>query len=278
MCVMKLLTFNCHEAWVYQLGALNCELDIIVGLKGRYTEGWDSHMRPLPKNAKLVALPDIINSETKYDCIITHNITDLLEVKSIPGPRIVVLHTTLEGRAVNEQSQIPVEQAKALLQQYLGLVGGHAVAISALKGKSWGMVDDVVRNGVNVKDYLPYDGGVAAGLRVSNEINKRKEILLWGFHQQVFSDLPVTIIGQNLDMEGVLPANDWQDLKLSLSKHRFFIHTADARYEDGYNFATLEAMAAGLPVLGNCNPTTPIEHGVSGFLSDNPAELRGYAE
>ena len=42
--------------------------------------------------------------------------------------------------------------------------------------------------------------------------------------------------------------------------------------------ATLEAMAAGLPVLGNPHPTSPIEHGVSGFLSDDPAELHASAE
>jgi glycosyltransferase involved in cell wall biosynthesis len=38
-----------------------------------------------------------------------------------------------------------------------------------------------------------------------------------------------------------------------------------------------EAMAAGLPILGNCHPTSPVEHGVSGFLSDDPMELRQYA-
>jgi glycosyltransferase involved in cell wall biosynthesis len=37
--------------------------------------------------------------------------------------------------------------------------------------------------------------------------------------------------------------------------------------------ATLEAMAAGLPVLGNCHP-----HGKSGFLSDDPQALRAYAQ
>ncbi len=31
-----LLVLNCHEAWVYQLGSLGYDLDIIVGLKGRY--------------------------------------------------------------------------------------------------------------------------------------------------------------------------------------------------------------------------------------------------
>ena len=28
---MRLLVFNCHEAWVHQLQALNCEVDILVG-------------------------------------------------------------------------------------------------------------------------------------------------------------------------------------------------------------------------------------------------------
>ena len=75
-------------------------------------------------------------------------------------------------------------------------------------------------------------------------------------------------------MPGVNPSSDWNDLKSILSSHRFFIHTAHPELEDGYNLATLEAMAAGLPVLGNRNPTSPVEHGVSGFLSDSPRELK----
>jgi glycosyltransferase involved in cell wall biosynthesis len=41
--------------------------------------------------------------------------------------------------------------------------------------------------------------------------------------------------------------------------------------------ATIEAMAAGMPVLGNRHPTSPIKHGLSGFLSDDPDGLRKYA-
>jgi glycosyltransferase involved in cell wall biosynthesis len=63
-----------------------------------------------------------------------------------------------------------------------------------------------------------------------------------------------------------------------LKTHRFYIHTADPRLEDGYNMASLEAMAAGMPVLGNNHPGSPVRHGVSGFLSDDPSELHGYAE
>ena len=41
--------------------------------------------------------------------------------------------------------------------------------------------------------------------------------------------------------------------------------------------STIEAMAAGLPILGNKHPGSPIEHGISGFLSDDPDQLRKYA-
>jgi len=100
---------------------------------------------------------------------------------------------------------------------------------------------------------------------------------LWEFHQQAFGGLPVTLVGHNPALPDVHPAGSWAELQRIFRRHRFYIHTADPCLEDGYNMATLEAMAAGLPVLGNRHPTSPVEHGVSGFLSDDPAELRGYA-
>jgi glycosyltransferase involved in cell wall biosynthesis len=102
--------------------------------------------------------------------------------------------------------------------------------------------------------------------------------LLWDFHLQAFSAVRVTLIGHNPELEGVAPSRDWADLKEVLARHRFFVHTADPKLEDGYNTATLEAMAAGLPVLGNPNPSSPITHGADGFLSDNPVMLANYAK
>ena len=66
-------------------------------------------------------------------------------------------------------------------------------------------------------------------------------------------------------------------VKELLQSHRFYIHTANPQLEDGYNMATVEAMAAGMPILGNRHPGSPVEHGVSGFLSDDPKELRKFA-
>jgi hypothetical protein len=272
-----LLVFNCHEAWLYQLGRLGYDLDIIVGLEGKYHLTWDEQMRPVPPNSRLISLPEALKSEKQYYCIITHNITDLLDVKFRPEPRLIVIHSTIEGRMLEEKSTVEPERIRQMLHKYLELVGGHVVAVAMLKGKSWGFTEDIVVAGVEPGDYLPYSGQKDCGLRICNFIESRKKILLWDFHEKAFDGVPVRLVGHNPDMPGVKAAENWNDLKQILQSHRFYVHTADPRLEDGYNIASIEAMAAGMPVLGNLNPSSPVEHGVSGFLSDDPDELRKYA-
>jgi len=274
-----LLVFNCHEAWVHQLGALGCALDIIVGLKGRYTQEWDEHMRPAPRNCRFISLPEALACLRCYYCIVTHNVTDLLDIKSRPEPRLIVLHSTLEGRAVEERSSVPPQKMRETLLRYLELVGGHAVAGTRLKAQSWGVPDeDVVAVGIDPGAYPPYSGQQACGLRICNFIESRRRIWLWDFHARAFEGIPVRLVGHNPNMAGVAACESWDHLKALLQSHRFYIHTADPQLEDGFNMASLEAMAAGMPVLGNIHPSSPIQHGVSGFLSNDPDELRHYAE
>jgi len=276
----RLLVFNCHEPWVYQLGGLDRPMDVIVGLSGRFKKTWDEQMRPVPPNARIVTLDQALAGGDPYYCIVAHNISDLLDVKRLPGPRLVVIHSTLEGRVREEKATLPPEKLSAMLTQYLALVAGHAVPCSLLKGKSWGFTDDIVPFAVDADDYPPHVGDIPAGLRISNHIKDRKHILMWDFHTEAFGDLPVHLVGHNPDnpdLPHVRAADNWDDLKHTLSRHRFYIHTARTDCEDGYNMATLEAMAAGLPVLGNPHPTSPIIDGVSGFLSDDPAVLHRHA-
>jgi hypothetical protein len=262
---------------VYQLRLLDQPMDVVVGLKGRHTAGWDYCMRPAPPNARMVRLQEALVAREPYDCIIAHNLTDLLDVKSLAAPRLFVIHGTLEGIILEERSATPMDQLRHATAHYLNLVGAHAIAISPLKARSWGLGDESLPPAVDAADYLPYCGDLARGLRVANHIRRRPHTLLWDFHEAAFADLPMTLIGHNDDMPGVAAARDWTELKEQMSRHRFFVHTADVRLEDGYNLATLEAMAAGLPILGNRHPTSPVEHGVSGYLSDDPGELRHYA-
>ncbi|MEM9696549.1 MAG: glycosyltransferase, partial [Myxococcota bacterium] len=84
-------------------------------------------------------------------------------------------------------------------------------------------------------------------------------------------------VGHNPDMPGVEPAAGWDDLKTKLAAHRFLVHTADPELEDGFNMAVMEALAAGLAVVGNAHPTSPLVHGESALLSNDPWELRRLA-
>lgn len=272
-----LLVFNCHESWVYQLGALGVPLDIIVGLKGRYTSEWDERIRPIPPNGRLITLAEAQRTQREYHCIITHNITDLLDVKHRTEPKLLVIHATIEGRALTEKSRMDLEQMKRVMHRYVHMIGAHVTAVSELKGRSLGFAEDIVPFGADPDDYPVYTGAEPCGLRVSNFVNDRRQILLWELHEAAFGALPVRIVGHNPDMPGVAASENWQDLKRLLQGHRFFIHTADPRLEDGCNMATMEAMAAGMPIVGNRHPGSPIVHGVSGFLSDDPDQLRRHA-
>jgi hypothetical protein len=274
----RLLVFNCHEAWIYQLRLLRCPLDIIVDLRGRHTAGWDENMRPIPAGARLASWDDVLQKRESYRCIVAHNLTDLLDARALSGPRILMLHETIEGAAREQSLSVPLHEFREAVTQFVRLTHTRAVAVSELKGKSWRCANDIVPNSADSEDYHPWSGELAKGLRVANHVALRPYTLLWNFHMKTFEGLPVTLVGRNPGWEGVQPAKNWADLKEIFRRHRFYIHTADPRLEDGYNMAMLEAMAAGLPVLGNRHPTSPVEHGVSGFLSDDPLELRGYAQ
>ena len=226
----------------------------------------------------MVRLADVLAAAPSYYCIVAHNLTDLLDVKTLLGPRLFVIHQTLESIVEEQRSITPPEELRRTVAQYIAMIRAHVMAVTALKGRSWGFDQDVVPSSADPTDYPSYQGNLQRGLRIANDVSAKANTLMWDFHKKAFAGIPVTLLGRNNDMPGVNPARNWADLKDALSHHRFFIHTASPLLEDGYNMATLEAMAAGLPVLGNPHPTSPIEHGVSGFLSDDPAELHASAE
>ncbi len=274
----RLLVFNCHEAWVYQLRCLDVDLDIITGLSGRYSPDWDTCMRPLPPRARTLTLQEARRSPHRYDAIICHNSTDLLDIKERSEPRILMLHLSLEARVIEEGAQVKGADFAGMICRYLQEVSGIAVAVTEAKAKSWHLSDHVVESGVDLADFGPHQGDLAAGLRVCNFIKQRKRFTRWDFHREVFRGLPVHLVGHNPGLIHAGPSQSWSHLREQMSHYRFYVHTADPALEDGFNMSVMEAMAAGLPVLGNVHPTSPVEHGVTGFLSDDPQQLRAYAQ
>lgn len=274
---MQLLVLNCHEPWVYQLRVLGAQLDLVVDLPGRKVRGWDSRMRPLPDAARLLTLDQALAAQPdSWDAVICHNITDLLDTASIDAPKLLVLHDTLDGRMAQQGADFDREAMVRLLGTYLARLGAHAVPVTVAKGSSWGVPGKPLHCSADPADYPLPTYVRPAGLRVANHIASKRVFLAWDFHLAAFDGVPVTIVGDNPEF-GIRAAADWDALKCLFAEHRFFIHTADPRYEDGFNMAMVEAMAAGLPVVGNAHPTSPITHGVDGFLAESPGDAREFA-
>ncbi len=162
----RLLVFDCHEAWVYQLQALPQSMDVVVGLRGRPIDGWDESIRPVPRNARLVRFDDVLRKPPAYHCIVAHNLTDLLDAKSLPGPRLLVVHETLDGAMREQGATVPVHEFRSAVSKFVRMTGTHVVAVSKLKGRSWGFEDDVVPFSADPADYPAWKGDLARGLRV----------------------------------------------------------------------------------------------------------------
>jgi hypothetical protein len=273
----RIAVFNCHEAWIYQLRALALPIDIIA-VPGREVRGWDFRVRPMPPQSRLISLAEAALAPAAYHAIIAHNLSDLFDARELRGPLILVLHMTLDGIIVEQSSTTSAAKLKECVAEYVRRTGTHIVSVSHGKGASWGFTEDVVLLSADPTDYPDWKGDLPRGLRISNRISRRQSTLLWSFHQEAFAKVPVTLVGHNPDIPGVRASCDWAELKTFLQHHRFYVHTARTDLEDGYNMATLEAMAAGLPVLGNIHPSSPVEHGVSGFLSNDSQELGAFAE
>jgi glycosyltransferase involved in cell wall biosynthesis len=272
-----LLVLNCHEPWIYQLRVLSAQLDLVVDLTGRKVTGWDERMRPIPANARFLSLADALAEPAgQWDAVICHNISDLIDTAQIDAPKLLIVHDTLDGRMAQQKATFEKSQMVALLGQYLENLGAYAVPVTAAKGESWGVPGDPLQCSADPADYPAPTYEKAAGLRVANDVASKRVFLAWDFHEAAFGGLPITLVGHNPAL-GVEAARGWNDLKAQFASHRFFVHTADPRYEDGFNMAMVEAMAAGLPVISNAHPTSPITHGVDGFVAATPGEAREYA-
>jgi hypothetical protein len=269
---VRLLTFNCHEPYVHLLGKLGLPMDVIDGLPGRDVSHWDERMRPVPASARLIRLEDALGAP-RYDVAIAHNLTDLLALRSLALPKILVLHVDLRARVREEPGPHDVPQMRRQLREYLGAIGALAVAVSKTKAESWGQDCPVIAPGADPDEYCGYDGSRAVALRVANQVLARTERLGWDAHLAIVAGHPTALVGRNPGLEGVEAASSWDDLRQRYREHRAYVHTAGIGLDDGYNLGVVEAMMTGMPIVSLALPESPISDGDGGYVSHDVAYL-----
>lgn len=273
----RVLTFDSHEGYLFDLARTGYPIDVVVDLPGHHFDGWDERMRPVPANIRLIPMAKA--AHRRYDCLIAHGITDLLASKELRAKgRILALHSSLFGRLAQENASVTPEQMRAVLRRYLDHLGARLVCTSEMKRASWRLPAKVIPFGVDLDLYRRDPSTKPCGLRVANAIRKKARYLRWELHEQAFRDVPMRLVGVNPELPEVEPAQSYDELRALYASHRFYAHTAHVGFEDGFNMASVEAMASGMPQLTNAHPSSPVEDGRTGFVSDDPVVLRSAAQ
>jgi hypothetical protein len=268
----RLLTFNCHEAYVHLLARLGLDMDIIDGLPGRYVQRWDERMRPVPERARLIGLDEAL-AVGHYDVAIAHNLTDLLSLRTLEVPKVLVLHVDLRARIREEPGAHDLRLMQTQLGEYLATISAVAVAVSETKARSWGQACPVIRPAADPDEYQGFEGTLAVALRVANQVAQRRERLAWSAHLAIVEGHRTLLVGHNPTIEGALPASSWGMLKELYRTHRAYVHTAGPGLDDGYNLGLVEAMMTGMPIVSLAGSESPIIDGDSGYVSSDVAYL-----
>jgi glycosyltransferase involved in cell wall biosynthesis len=273
---VRVLTFNSHQPYLHLLAAsLPWTFGIVTPrLPSGFAKNWDSRIRPLPANTRIYSSVRDAMRDAPWDWALVHNVHDLIDVRDISLPKVFLVHGTLSGRILQDQSDIDRALYVKNLQFLLTTSGSRVVYISELKRKDWGIPGEVIRSAVDIRNYGGYRGDIRSILQVCNHLKARGAMMGWNTYQAVCRGLPSTIIGDNGDLPSSRIANHWEDLKEQLRSHRVYLYTPIYPYEDGYNLALLEAMATGMPVATLQHSTSPIQDGSEGVVASTPEELR----
>jgi spore maturation protein CgeB/2-polyprenyl-3-methyl-5-hydroxy-6-metoxy-1,4-benzoquinol methylase len=272
----RILTFNWHESYIHLLAKTGYEFAVVEREKAGI-QGWIHAIRPVPANCRLVSEREAragLQAGT-YDRIIAHNLEDLLFVREVETPKVLLFHNKLSTEIALGNSKVDravyLDQVGRLIAETKNL---RLVFISEAKKHDWGLDGEIILPGVDAEDYGGYRGEEAKVLRIGNGLKERDLMLGYSVQERVVAGLPSTILGLNAQIPQARVPKNWDEYRDSLRRHRVYLNTTVEPYEDGYNLAMLEAMATGIPVVSTHNRSSPIEDGVNGYVSEDECELR----
>ncbi|HOV59523.1 MAG TPA: methyltransferase domain-containing protein [Candidatus Hydrogenedentes bacterium] len=279
----RVLTFNFHEPYLCLMAKTGIPMDVGMYESGTLCRPWHESFRPLPPTLTLV--PEAVWRERartgQYDVIIAHNENNAIDVIHYRAARLLVLHNRRSFIVVNASAGgMDPARAHADLMDLLS-ARFDFIFISESKKADYGLPGRVIPPGVDGDIFNGYTGEAARVLRVGNLIAERTHMFDAPFQQAVLEGgpvggppLPCVTLGQNPAWPDSRPSASLEDLLEHYRRNRCLFHVTREEYEDGYNLSMLEAMATGMPVVALSNATSPVEDGVNGFHSLDPAILR----
>ena len=275
---LNILTFATHERYEENLCKTGHNFYSLM-----FGKQWDDTYAPIPENYQLVEkLPpwvdiDLVLSHTTCNRIqVAHDI--LSETKGefgkISVPIIRHCHVLPDTRfdikqQVNDYHQIPI---------------GVNSFISNFNRLSWEYTADnstVIPHGVDTDFWNPEPSTSEITdlppfcLSVVNYFPDRDWCCGFNLWKQLAKDLPTLVKGKSANNAFSRPAENKEDLRTYYQGASLFLNTS---LHSPIPTVMLEAMACGCPVVSTetCMIPEVVEHGVNGFMSNDPEELRTY--
>jgi hypothetical protein len=267
---LNILSCSTHERWQSSLKNVNANFYMFwqQGIKR-----WNDNYAPLPHNHILLPdnqLPlsidfDVVVSQNKFGQFqVLNNIANKYNL-----PLISIEHTL----PVNEWSPAKLEELR-LMQ------GKYNVFISEYSRDKWGYKAEdsiVIHHGVDSETFTPSEMVVKRNHVFSavNDWINRDYFCGFKLWQEVTKGLPVFVVGDTPGLSK--PTNSVAELVYRYRECSVFLNTS---LISPIPTVLLEAMSCGCACVSTSNCMIPeiIEHGVNGFLSNDPAELNKYCQ
>ncbi len=274
---LKILSFNWHEPYLFMLAKTGHRFDVIEPDQGRgFFRQWDKKTRPKPDNLSIISFPESMKNIENgvYDLALCHNFSDVALIESLDIPVVLMFHNKLTCELALGGATV---ERKRYLKDVSSLVhrASALLFVSESKREDWGFERGVVTPpGIDASCFTDYTGHERSILRVGSLIRERDIMLGYNIQEAICKGFKTIILGNNPSIKNAAPADDWHALKSYYAKSRLYLNITLEPYEDGYNLAMLEAMAAGCPVVSYTHSKSPIIDGVNGYISGDIEYLR----
>jgi len=171
-------------------------------------------------------------------------------------PGIYVEHNTPRPHAV--ESRHPMADEQLLLV--------HVTEYNRLMWDSGSAPTAVIEHGVFIDKAARYDGSIAAGATVVNNIHKRGRFTGFDLFQQASKCVPLVAIGMGTEEIGGIGDIPYRKLHPVVAQYRFLF--SPMRYTS-LPLAVIEAMTMGMPIVALATTELPtvIRDGESGYIS-----------
>ena len=264
---LKILIWHIHGSYLNALARL--DHDWYVPVKPDRPEGYGGRGPAGELPATLCEVPAGAVRDLDLDLVIYQtprnwheDARQILSPAQQRLPRVYLEHNTPKPDPVHTHH--PVDDPETLLV--------HVTHYNRLMWDNGRTPATVVEHSVAIDPAVTYDGSLARGVTVVNEMPRRHRIAGYDLFLEARARVPLDVIGMGSEAFCGLGDIPYRELHGRVARYRFLF--SPIRYTS-LPLAVIEAMTIGMPVVALATTELPtvIEDGVSGFVSCDPAVL-----